>query len=100
MTTTNCDQCGDCPECNTLDAAVSLLTAAITFRDLCDAMRPDLFVAMPSDLRNRITSSQYQDAFDQLPERVRAQAADIVLADPDIVEARRLDAEYRAERGR
>ncbi len=100
MTATDCDQCGDCPECNLLDAAVSLLMAAITFRDLSDAMPPDLKTTMPADLRNRVAHHRYQGAFDQLPESIRAQATAIVFADPDIVEARRLDAEYRAERGR
>lgn len=85
------------PEGDAQDIAVALLMAAITYSDLCEALHPKILVAMPPDLFNRISHHRYQDAFNRLPERIRAAATMEVLADPDIIAARQLDAEYRAE---
>ncbi|MFJ1653491.1 hypothetical protein ACIOC2_19300 [Streptomyces sp. NPDC088337] len=74
-------------------AATALLMAAITFRDLMSSMHPTVAAAMPPDLRNRVTSHRYQDAFNRLPEHIRAAAREAVLADPDIIAARQIHAE-------
>lgn len=78
-----------------LEVAVALLMAAITFRDLLSAMGPQVVAAMPSDLLNRVGHHRYQSAFDLLPAEIRTAAQDIVLADPDIIEARHIDAQAR-----
>ncbi|KOU41245.1 hypothetical protein ADK55_29040 [Streptomyces sp. WM4235] len=78
-----------------LAAAVALLMAAVTFRDLLSAMSPAAVASMPTDLLNRASHHRYQAAFDQLPADLREQAQIIVDSDPDVVAARQIDAEGR-----
>ncbi|MFJ2676414.1 hypothetical protein [Streptomyces sp. NPDC087525] len=79
-----------------LETAVALLMAAVTFRDLLSAMGPPVVAAMPRDLLNRASHHRYQSAFDQLPADLRSQAQAIVRADPDVSAARRIDAESQS----
>lgn len=77
-------------------AASELLKAAILLRDLMDAMPLAVQAKMPPDIFRRCTSLSYQGAFDALPAEVRDAARAIALADPDVVEARRIDSEGRS----
>lgn len=79
------------PTPDAIDAAAALLMAAITFRDLCDALHPEVMAAMPDDIRNRVSHHRYQEAFDGFSQRIRLAAQRIVDADPDIIAARALD---------
>lgn len=71
-----------------VDAACALLKAAILFRDLAEAMPVRAFADMPSDIRGRMLSYEYQEAFDQLPADVRQEAQRQAMADPLIQQAR------------
>ncbi|MFE3992293.1 hypothetical protein ACFXPW_11530 [Streptomyces goshikiensis] len=71
-------------------AAAELLIAAITMRDLLDAMPPAVRTAMPADLKGRVDRYTYQASFDGLPADIRAEARAIVDADADIIAARQL----------
>lgn len=75
-----------------VDAAAALLLAAITMRDLVSAFHPEAMATMPDDIRGRVTRPSYQGAFDALPADIQEEARALVLADPDVVAARRLDA--------
>jgi hypothetical protein len=79
------------------DTAWLVLMAAVLLRDMAYAMPPRQFVAMPEDIRNRMTATYYQDTFDRLPEDIRRQAQQRLLADPDVQAARNLDAAARGE---
>lgn len=76
-------------------AAVALLHAAILLRDMAGAMPVGAQASMPPDISNRFDSPRYQDAFDGLPHEVRSIARTIVNADPDLIEAQRVDRESR-----
>jgi hypothetical protein len=76
-----------------VDTACALLLAAILLRDMAGAMPPKTFVSMPDDIRNRMLATVYQDTFDRLPGDVQAAARRRALADPDVVEARRIHEE-------
>lgn len=76
-------------------AAVALLHAAILLRDMADAMPIRVQASMPPDISNRMFNPRYQEAFDGLPQEVRAIARTIVAADPDLLEAQRIDRESR-----
>ncbi|THA38146.1 hypothetical protein [Streptomyces sp. A1547] len=71
-------------------AAADLLIAAITMRDLLDAMPPSVRTAMPADIKGRVDRHTYQTSFDALPADIRAEATAIVDADADIIAARQL----------
>jgi hypothetical protein len=71
-----------------IDVAAQLLKAAILLRDLGDAMPPSVYATMPADLRIRLLSPDYQDAFDQLSNDVREEARTLALADPLIQAAK------------
>ena len=86
------------PEYDIVAIAAELLMAAITMRDVATGMHPEVFAEMPPDIRGRVTRPTYQMAFDGLPHDVQIAARALVDADPDIVEARRIDAEFRARR--
>lgn len=75
-----------------VQAAYALLMAAILNRDLVGAMAPRAWESMPRDLRRRLQSHMYQAAFNALPEDVRVAAEALVKADPDVTEAREIDA--------
>jgi hypothetical protein len=79
-----------------VQAAYALLMAAILNRDLVGAMPPAAYQRMPGDIKRRLNSHIYQEAFDALPEDVRVAAEALTLADPDVAEARSIDAEARA----
>lgn len=79
------------PTADAVNAAAALLMAAITFRDLCSALHPDVLAAMPDDIRNRVNNHRYQDAFDNCAPQIRLAAHRIVDADPDIIAARAID---------
>lgn len=79
------------PTEDAVSAAAALLMAAITFRDLCSAFHPQALAEMPDDIRHRITSPRYQEAFDQCSQRIQLAARRIVDADPDIIAARAID---------
>lgn len=66
---------------NTVDAAYALLMAAILLRDMTGAMPRQAFVSMPDDIRDRMLSTIYQDAFDRLPRDVRYEARRLVMDD-------------------
>jgi hypothetical protein len=73
-----------------VDAAAGLLLAAITMRDLMDAMPPTVRANMPADIKGRIDRHTYQSAFDALPADIRQEARSIVDRDPDVIAARLL----------
>lgn len=73
-----------------VDAAVGLLLAAITMRDLMDAMPPTVRANMPDDIKGRIDRGTYQAAYDALPADIRHEARAILDRDPDIIAARAL----------
>lgn len=79
-----------------IDAAASLLHAAILLRDFASAMPPRMQMSMPEDLSNRLWHTRYQDSFERLPDEIRAAAQAEVEADPDLIAARQLDAQPRA----
>ena len=79
-----------------VQAAYALQMAAILNRDLVDAIPHGAWQTMPRDIRRRLLSHVYQTAFDALPEDIRLAAEALVNADPDVVEARRVDAASRA----
>ena len=81
------------PTSDAVNAAAALLMAAITFRDLCSALHPEVMAQMPDDIRNRVQHHRYQEAFDSYPQRIRIAARQIVDADPDIIAARNIDNE-------
>lgn len=96
----SCPQCGH-GKCNSIiEAAVALRLAAIILRDIADAMPPQAFVSMPDDIRRRLMHHRYEDAFMALPQEIRAVAETLVMADPDLIEARRVDSESRHSRER
>lgn len=74
-----------------VDAAVSLLHAAILLRDFAGAIPPRMAMTMPPDLHGRLFHHRYQGAFDRLPEDVKAEAQAIVERDPEVVAARAID---------
>ncbi|MFJ8163825.1 hypothetical protein ACIRBY_23260 [Streptomyces sp. NPDC096136] len=73
-----------------VNAAAELLIAAITMRDLADAMPAATRASMPDDIKGRVVRHGYQAAFDALPADIRIAARAIVDADPDIVAARQI----------
>jgi hypothetical protein len=75
-----------------VDAAAELLKAAILLRDMLSAMPIKMMVGIPPDILNRMTDYRYQSAFDALPADIRERATAQALADPDVQEARRIDA--------
>ncbi|MFE6500756.1 hypothetical protein [Kitasatospora sp. NPDC057738] len=75
-----------------VDAAAALLLAAITMRDLANAMAPQVYAAMPDDIRHRVDTPNYMSAFDALPQDLKQAARLIVDGNPDIRRARRIDA--------
>ena len=77
------------------DLAFAALQAAILCRDMLSAMPLQMQMAMPPDLMNRLTATWYQGAFDRLPAATQEVVRQRVLADPNIIAARRLDAEHR-----
>lgn len=83
------------PRDDLVGAAYSLLMAAILNRDLLCSMHPSVQMAMPRDIFNRLSHYHFQESFDRLPEDIREEAQALVMADPDIIEARRQDAEAR-----
>jgi hypothetical protein len=80
-----------------VDAAAELLKAAMLLMDLMGAMPIKIQIAMPPDLLNRCMSHGYQSAFDALPAEIRARARAQALADPDVQDARRIDAQVREQ---
>ncbi|MFJ6616662.1 hypothetical protein ACIQOW_03635 [Kitasatospora sp. NPDC091335] len=80
----------------TVDAAAALLLAAITMRDLATAMPPQVYAAMPDDIRNRVDTHDYMTAFDALPQDIQLAARQVVDTNADIRQARRIDAQGRA----
>lgn len=78
-------------------AAAELLKAAIVLRDLVGAMPMSVRAGTPPDIMRRCAAYSYQGAFDALPARIREAATALALADPDVQEARRIDAEGRGE---
>jgi hypothetical protein len=71
-----------------VQAAYALQMAAILNRDIVDAIPHGAWQAMPRDIRRRLLSHFYQEAFNALPEDIRVAAEALVDADPDIIEAR------------
>ena len=78
-------------------AASSLLRAAILLRDIVSAAPGSLLQGMPEDISMRLIATQYQDTFDRLPEDVKVEATELAMADPWLIEARRIDAEAQQE---
>lgn len=71
-------------------AAYALLMAAILLRDVAGAMPRDAFQSMPDDIRNRMLTPLYQEAFNRLPVDVQAAARAMVETDPDVTNAKQI----------
>jgi hypothetical protein len=80
-----------------VDVAAQLLMAAITLRDITDALPPDVMAGCPPDIADRLMRHYYQHAFDALPADIQAEARAIVMTDPAIIAAREVDARGRPD---